>query len=59
MKAAVIDPGGSVDAVMGEVKRRGLALDQIWITHGHLDHAGGAPIRYAGFQVRPKHRRPR
>lgn len=41
-KAAVIDPGGSVDAVIGEVARRGLTLDQIWITHGHLDHAGGA-----------------
>ncbi len=42
MKAAVIDPGGSVDAIIGEVARRGLTLDQIWITHGHLDHAGGA-----------------
>ena len=42
MKAAVIDPGGSVDAVVGEVARRGLTLDQIWITHGHLDHAAGA-----------------
>ena len=41
-KAAVIDPGGSVDVVLGEVTRRGLTLDQIWITHGHLDHAGGA-----------------
>jgi glyoxylase-like metal-dependent hydrolase (beta-lactamase superfamily II) len=42
MKAAVIDPGGSVDAILGEVARRGLTLDQIWITHGHLDHAAGA-----------------
>ncbi len=42
MKAAVIDPGGSVDAIIAEVARRGLMLDQIWITHGHLDHAGGA-----------------
>lgn len=41
-KAAVIDPGGSVDAILGEVARRGLTLDAIWITHGHLDHAGGA-----------------
>ena len=41
-KAAVIDPGGGVDAVLGEIARRGLTLDQIWITHGHLDHAGGA-----------------
>ena len=41
-KAAVIDPGGSVDVILNEVARRGLTLDQIWITHGHLDHAGGA-----------------
>lgn len=41
-KAAVIDPGGSVDAILHEISRRGLTLDQIWITHGHLDHAGGA-----------------
>ena len=41
-KAAVIDPGGSVDAILGEVARRGLTLDVIWITHGHLDHAAAA-----------------
>lgn len=41
-KAAVIDPGGGVDPILTEIARRGLTLDQIWITHGHLDHAGGA-----------------
>lgn len=41
-RAAVIDPGGSVDAIIAEVARRGLTLDQIWVTHGHLDHAAGA-----------------
>ena len=41
-RCAVIDPGGSVDAVLGEVARRGLTVEAIWITHGHLDHAGGA-----------------
>lgn len=41
-RAAVIDPGGGVDPILAEVARRGLTLDQIWITHGHLDHAGGA-----------------
>lgn len=41
-RAAVIDPGASVDAVLAEIARRGLTLDRIWITHGHLDHAGGA-----------------
>ena len=42
MKAAVIDPGGSVDQIIAEISRRGLMLDQVWITHGHLDHAAGA-----------------
>ncbi|HEY1223596.1 MAG TPA: MBL fold metallo-hydrolase [Brevundimonas sp.] len=41
-KAAVIDPGGSVDGILAEISRRGLTLDAIWITHGHLDHAGAA-----------------
>ncbi len=41
-RAAVIDPGGGLDQVLGEIERRGLTLDRIWITHGHLDHAGAA-----------------
>ncbi len=41
-KAAVIDPGGSVDSILGQIEKLGLTLDQIWITHGHLDHAGAA-----------------
>jgi hydroxyacylglutathione hydrolase len=40
--AAVIDPGGDIDRILAEVKRLGLTLEQIWITHAHLDHAGGA-----------------
>jgi len=41
-KAAVIDPGGSVDAILGELARRGLRVEKIWVTHGHMDHAGAA-----------------
>jgi glyoxylase-like metal-dependent hydrolase (beta-lactamase superfamily II) len=41
MKAAVIDPGGQVDAVLAEVRRKGLEVEKIWVTHGHADHAGG------------------
>jgi len=40
-KAAIIDPGGEVDKLMGALKEHGLTLEKIWITHGHLDHAGG------------------
>lgn len=41
-KAAIIDPGGDVDRLMAAIKHQGLTLEKIWITHGHLDHAGGA-----------------
>jgi hydroxyacylglutathione hydrolase len=40
-QAAVIDPGGDLDALLAEVQRRGLKLEQIWQTHAHIDHAGG------------------
>lgn len=40
-QAAVIDPGGDLDHLMAQVERLGLKLDQIWLTHAHIDHAGG------------------
>ena len=40
-EAALIDPGGDLDKLLAEVKRRGLALKQILLTHAHIDHAGG------------------
>ncbi|HPA38842.1 MAG TPA: MBL fold metallo-hydrolase [Phenylobacterium sp.] len=40
-KAAIIDPGGEVDRLMAALAQHGLTLEKIWITHGHLDHAGG------------------
>ena len=41
LEAAVIDPGGDLDRLLAEVKRLGLKLTQIWLTHAHIDHAGG------------------
>ena len=40
-KAAVIDPGGDLDVLLDAVKRLGVTLEQIWLTHAHIDHAGG------------------
>ena len=39
-QAAVIDPGGDLDRLLAEVEQRGLELEQIWLTHAHIDHAG-------------------
>ena len=40
-KAAIIDPGGDVPRLVAALEQYGLTLEKIWITHGHLDHAGG------------------
>ncbi|MFM8737661.1 MAG: MBL fold metallo-hydrolase, partial [Betaproteobacteria bacterium] len=41
LEAAVIDPGGELQRIRQEVNRRGLSLKAIWLTHAHIDHAGG------------------
>lgn len=38
----VIDPGGDVEAILAAINDNGIAVEAIWITHGHIDHAGGA-----------------
>lgn len=40
-KAAVIDPGGELERLIATAKALGVTLEQIWLTHAHIDHAGG------------------
>jgi glyoxylase-like metal-dependent hydrolase (beta-lactamase superfamily II) len=41
-RAALIDPGGEAERLLAEVAARGLTLEKILLTHGHLDHVGAA-----------------
>jgi hydroxyacylglutathione hydrolase len=41
-KAVFIDPGGEVDRLLAAVGAAGVTVEAVWLTHGHLDHAGGA-----------------
>ncbi|HWI54800.1 MAG TPA: MBL fold metallo-hydrolase, partial [Desulfobacteria bacterium] len=47
-EAAVIDPGGDADEIIGLINEKGLKVKYIVNTHGHLDHvAGNDPLRDA------------
>ena len=41
-EAMVIDPGDDIEQVLAIVRRHGLTVKQIVITHAHIDHIGGA-----------------
>ncbi len=38
----VIDPGGDVSEIEAAIANAGLTIEKIVLTHGHIDHAGGA-----------------
>ncbi len=40
-EAALIDPGGEVERLKAAVAERQLKLVALWLTHAHIDHAGG------------------
>ncbi len=41
-EAAVVDPGGNIDRIMQRIEKEQLTLTMILLTHGHIDHVGGA-----------------
>lgn len=41
-KAAVVDPGGDLDRILRAVEQTKVEVEKILLTHGHVDHAGGA-----------------
>ncbi|PWV97626.1 glyoxylase-like metal-dependent hydrolase (beta-lactamase superfamily II) [Hoeflea marina] len=41
-EGVVVDPGGDVEVIEQTIRENGLKITAIWLTHGHIDHAGGA-----------------
>jgi len=42
MLGAFVDPGGDIDELISIAEENSVTIEKILITHGHLDHAGGA-----------------
>jgi hydroxyacylglutathione hydrolase len=42
MEGVIVDPGGDVEIILQTIAENDIKLKEIWLTHGHLDHAGGA-----------------
>jgi hydroxyacylglutathione hydrolase len=41
-QGVVVDPGGDIDRILAVLKDNEITATAIWLTHGHIDHAGGA-----------------
>ena len=41
-EGVVVDPGGDVPRIVEALERDRIEVKSIWLTHGHIDHAGGA-----------------
>ncbi|MGD0106426.1 MAG: MBL fold metallo-hydrolase [Rhodopila sp.] len=48
----VVDPGGDVDRILAAIDQTGVTVEKIVLTHGHLDHAGGAAALRDALQAK-------
>ncbi len=50
-EALLIDPGGEVQGILGVLATLKARPKQIWLTHGHFDHVGGAAELREAFGI--------
>ena len=44
MRGAFVDPGGDLDRLKAAAQSQNVTIEKIILTHGHIDHCGGAGI---------------
>jgi hydroxyacylglutathione hydrolase len=53
LRGLVVDPGGEVDRILEAIDQTKVTIERILLTHGHLDHAGGATGLAEALSARP------
>ncbi|MFK7976913.1 MAG: MBL fold metallo-hydrolase [Halioglobus sp.] len=43
-KAAIVDPGGDIDRILGAVEQMGATVEKIILTHAHMDHCAASDV---------------
>ena len=51
-RGVVVDPGGDLERIEDAISEAGITVEEIWLTHGHLDHAGAADALKAKLGVK-------
>ncbi len=52
-EAAVIDPAWDGPVILEQARRSGWRIGQVWVTHAHFDHIGGAAALLSGVFPAP------
>ncbi len=52
--AVIVDPAWDGQFLAGEVEKRGLTLDAVWLTHAHFDHFAGVAGIYQVLKSQEK-----
>ena len=53
-EAVVIDPAWEGELLVKEAEKRGWKITQVWVTHAHFDHFGGAAAVVRGCDPGPE-----
>ncbi|MCA3255491.1 MAG: MBL fold metallo-hydrolase, partial [Alphaproteobacteria bacterium] len=51
MRGAFVDPGGDLDRLLAVAAERGVTIEKLLVTHGHIDHCGETGVLAARLGV--------
>jgi glyoxylase-like metal-dependent hydrolase (beta-lactamase superfamily II) len=50
-RAAIVDPGGDVERILGAVEKMGASVEKVILTHAHLDHCAASDLLRQQLEV--------